>query len=455
MTYYAVIQGLSPGVYTTYHDAITQTRGVPGSYYKVCSTRAEAEHQVAWDRYEYENKLSKLAPNRKRLSLKQPLRVSKPTRLVSHNGTNLGVKAVLDTLLKTTTDIEREITKSVTPSATHTYRCTLLHSSNHRPEGKLRLLVYTDGSCYSTVASAKRPVGLGVYFGPRSPDNFSGPLAGPIQSKKRADLAAILVALKIISSRSFNTNYTLRTNSEYAINCIFNKWQVEENIDLINPLQSELHSLKSKGTNIRLELDQEKTIFSKRVASLARKGIPGTGVLGIHGETFNPDNGTRLTDLEDCGLFCEASSTWLVYTFGWATAHQLSLGVYFGEDNPDNFDKVVETDVKPQWLRPYGALAAVQQALWIISQRSFTANYKIRMLEGVYITLSRNETHGRNAKVLETIARLKTALAAKGTNVTYEVVPDDEEAQKAASKVYHLARSAMPEYHEKRWECHK
>ncbi|KAJ2338838.1 hypothetical protein GGF43_006792, partial [Coemansia sp. RSA 2618] len=88
-------------------------------------------------------------------------------------------------------------------------------------------VVYTDGSCLRNGRHSAR-AGVGVFFGMSDHRNVSEPLPGAQQSSQRAEVAAIVVALWIISNDpSFDQFAVIRicTDSMYAIKSL-TKWHI-------------------------------------------------------------------------------------------------------------------------------------------------------------------------------------------------------------------------------------
>ncbi|KAJ2718183.1 hypothetical protein H4R23_005077 [Coemansia sp. Cherry 401B] len=86
-------------------------------------------------------------------------------------------------------------------------------------------VVYADGSCLGNGTRRAR-AGIGVYFGEFDRRNVSEPLAGARQCSQRAELAALVCALRIVcTDMSFHRVARVRicTDSMFAINCV-DKW---------------------------------------------------------------------------------------------------------------------------------------------------------------------------------------------------------------------------------------
>lgn len=88
-------------------------------------------------------------------------------------------------------------------------------------EGNTRNVVYTDGACQDN-GKRKAKGGMGVFFGKGHVSNFSGPLSEQKDTNQKAELMAIYHALRLISSYSKKLIWDIRTESQYAINCITN-----------------------------------------------------------------------------------------------------------------------------------------------------------------------------------------------------------------------------------------
>lgn len=86
------------------------------------------------------------------------------------------------------------------------------------------LNIYTDGSSLGNGGHGA-VAGVGVYFGPRNPNNISEPLPGTRQTNQRAELTAIQRALELAPR---NRPVTIFSDSNYAIKCVtewFVKWR--------------------------------------------------------------------------------------------------------------------------------------------------------------------------------------------------------------------------------------
>ncbi|ODV85979.1 hypothetical protein CANARDRAFT_185049, partial [[Candida] arabinofermentans NRRL YB-2248] len=84
--------------------------------------------------------------------------------------------------------------------------------------------IYTDGASRGNQNQDRAIAGYGVFFGDGDKRNVAEPLIGSSQTNQRAELTAIDVALKTIIRRTdYDCRYVIRTDSQYAIDCL-TKW---------------------------------------------------------------------------------------------------------------------------------------------------------------------------------------------------------------------------------------
>jgi ribonuclease HI len=159
MPYYAVAQGINPGVVTSWTECKANIDGFKGAVYKKFDTRAEAEAFV----------------NTKAVKV--------PTK----------AKAVA-AAIKAITEIQNS------DFTTDYY-------------------VYTDGACSSN-GSTNAEAGIGIYFGPTDPRNVSLRVQGK-QTNNTAELGAIIHLHSIIKSDiQKGKKIAIVSDSEYAIRCV-------------------------------------------------------------------------------------------------------------------------------------------------------------------------------------------------------------------------------------------
>jgi len=84
--------------------------------------------------------------------------------------------------------------------------------------------IFTDGSCKNN-GKPNAIAGIGVYWGPDNTNNQSLRLPGEKQTNNRAELYAVIVAMKQLYKLCYdkNTTVTIYSDSKYVIDGI-NKW---------------------------------------------------------------------------------------------------------------------------------------------------------------------------------------------------------------------------------------
>ena len=110
------------------------------------------------------------------------------------------------------------------------------------------IVVYTDGAC-SNNGKPNAKAGYGVYWPDEQFENISEKLKGDIQTNQRAELTAILKAVKVYLNNENKKKLLIKTDSKYSIDCITkwsanwerNGWKTSDgndvkNVDLIKPL---------------------------------------------------------------------------------------------------------------------------------------------------------------------------------------------------------------------------
>lgn len=81
--------------------------------------------------------------------------------------------------------------------------------------------IYTDGSCINNGKKYAR-AGIGVYFGENDPRNVSEKFTDT-PTNQRAELYAIIKAIRLIKDDEFKNKIIIHTDSMYSINCV-TKW---------------------------------------------------------------------------------------------------------------------------------------------------------------------------------------------------------------------------------------
>lgn len=170
--FYAVQNGIIPGIYTDWGSVLTQIKGFKNPQYRKFHTRAEAESFVSLGKKVNGNIKSRPEEEKKRAMIQQ----SAPGLIVegiytpkdkegnsyelgrgplppgAQDGYDPNIKLNHDGNIINKTEEEKSKTKSM--------------NKDHEPPGMLR--IYTDGSSLKNGQAGAR-AGVGVYFGPQDP----------------------------------------------------------------------------------------------------------------------------------------------------------------------------------------------------------------------------------------------------------------------------------------------
>ncbi|KAK9346088.1 ribonuclease H-like domain-containing protein, partial [Lipomyces starkeyi] len=120
--------------------------------------------------------------------------------------------------------------------------------------------IYTDGCALNNGKSGSL-AGVGVYYGPNDSRNISTYLPGERQTNQRAELTAILLAVK--EGPRFR-HIEIRTDSTYSIKCV-EEWSIKwrqngwrnakgqqvENADLIKQILDEIEVRRGRGARVK------------------------------------------------------------------------------------------------------------------------------------------------------------------------------------------------------------
>lgn len=162
MPYYAVAQGQTVGIFSTWPECSESVKGYKGAIYKKFDTKSLAE-QFLKDNY------------------REPEPVSNSTVFETKN-TDIGSPRM-----------------------------------DSKPEPAY--YVYTDGAC-SNNGRDNAEAGIGIYFGPNDPRNMSKRIDGK-QTNNAAELTAILETFPLIQPDLANGQIiAIATDSEYALKCV-------------------------------------------------------------------------------------------------------------------------------------------------------------------------------------------------------------------------------------------
>ena len=154
------------------------------------------------------------------------------------------------------------------------------------------IIIYTDGAC-SKNGSKYAKAGIGVHFSKRNkitfddisaafPDNNSVPTTGHKHTNQRAELQAIVEALRI--TKEYPHKIIIYTDSEYSINCVTkwfptwvkkNKLEDKKNIDLIKPIYQYYHAknIVFRHINSHTGLQDEHSLGNEEADRLATQSL--------------------------------------------------------------------------------------------------------------------------------------------------------------------------------------
>lgn len=131
----------------------------------------------------------------------------------------------------------------------------------------MSITVYTDGSCINNGKKNRNIVaGIGVYFGDDDPRNISAPFTTPPITNNRAELAAILAALKAILCDKDLVDVTICSDSDYSMKSVTiwldkhkrNGWKTSKgtivlNKDLITQIDKILNTHTIRGHKVTFQ----------------------------------------------------------------------------------------------------------------------------------------------------------------------------------------------------------
>ena len=116
-------------------------------------------------------------------------------------------------------------------------------------------IVHTDGGCITTKGNTRQG-SIGIYWGPRSPNNVSRLAVRKPFTNQRAELEAILVALQQAQARKIS-HLILLSDSSYAVKCInFSKerWTFTTTDDGKNPMLIDAKGIQPKNSDIFIDI---------------------------------------------------------------------------------------------------------------------------------------------------------------------------------------------------------
>ena len=152
--------------------------------------------------------------------------------------------------------------------------------------------IYTDGSSLGN-GKKNAMAGVGVYFGKDDPRNVSEKLLGSEQTNNRAELTAILSAIKILNKDfkkyQLYKSIIIYSDSKYSIDCVTkwyktwekNSWKTKnkkevKNQDIIKDILEEIkfyeHNLQFKYIKAHTGLSDKHSICNQYADELAVLG---------------------------------------------------------------------------------------------------------------------------------------------------------------------------------------
>jgi ribonuclease HI len=126
------------------------------------------------------------------------------------------------------------------------------------------VVVYTDGSAIAN-GTPSAAAGIGVFWGENDIRNVAAPLLGPVQTNQRAEMSAVIRALRDSwLMRGTQATLEIRTDSEYTIKCAtvwLATWKKNGfrtangkpvmNVDLVKEIDTLISGRRVKFTHVR------------------------------------------------------------------------------------------------------------------------------------------------------------------------------------------------------------
>lgn len=489
--FYAVRKGRIPGVYYSLGDAESQIRGFTGAHYKIFDSKICARRYVDSTLGEPSNQpnthparsahpqtisRSPLAPRQVNGNSVTRPRVSKPLLPPKNESIATKIRNYLPASAGGPSALRTNLPSQVKRSG-HSKEC-ILSKSLTMHDCDLIYKVYTDGSCLHNQDSTRASGGIGVYFGPNNPENFSGPLLGSNQTNQRAELAAVLTALRIIALRPYQASYCIITDSEYAIKSVDERHSAVANGDILDDIQAAKLLLQSLGSTWKLEHVNSNSYerHNDMADFLAKQGVPvkhgnlsrssrHTFVSAPSGEyrlpSFVPDRGHTRAVLDAHSNSTQEEQEFLhVYVSGLCSNKKASFGVFFGFDHPDNYCNALMGEIQSL---ERAQLAGILHALWLIARRQFSGKYFIffdcsyaKKIMPLIRKINLDKTTVAYRDILRPMQRLvadldRRRIALRFRNRNYELHDLDDQCEVAEAQK--LALWGNNQYHVHKWGC--
>uniref|UniRef100_F1LDK0 Ribonuclease H n=1 Tax=Ascaris suum TaxID=6253 RepID=F1LDK0_ASCSU len=217
VAYYAVARGTKPGVYRTWAECEKQVKGFAGARYKKFLNEHEA--------------LDFIAANGGKISFRSVGASSTAAAGFVHK------KQTLHEVSSTMKDLKR------------------IGSDIAKWQSEGVPVVFTDGACSSNGHHGAK-AGIGVFWGDDHPDNVSEPLISGPPTNNRAELSAVITALRTACERNFSrliictdSNLLIKSMNSWIKTWRKNGWKTAnggdvKNKDLIVELDKLLEKVK-------------------------------------------------------------------------------------------------------------------------------------------------------------------------------------------------------------------
>nr|QYA18667.1 ribonuclease H [Clandestinovirus] len=190
--FYAVRKGYkSPAIFTDWKQTLNSVKGYPGAEYKSFTDRSLAE--------KYLNEASSDKPTKRRVVENENKR--------TENEKNISL----------------DIIGKDDQAPNDNISCIIDDTEPIEDKRVPKVIVYTDGACqnHPTLGAQQKVAGMGVWWAHGDPRNCSLPFEHPPITNQRAELGAILVAIKqfLVQYKQTEENLLVRTDSMYSIRC--------------------------------------------------------------------------------------------------------------------------------------------------------------------------------------------------------------------------------------------
>ncbi|CAH2355054.1 ribonuclease H [[Candida] railenensis] len=227
MPYYAVQNGRSKGVYNTWNACNEQVSGYRGAIYKKFSTASEANAFVRGkDGYNSvstpTNRSSTNSISKPKSSSSRAIKSSMPSRYYS-------VSSTQSPFIGKSEPVTGSTTPGLHPGGLYLSPLVSSSSGSHKVDSAIANTepvlkeIYVDGASRGNGKHTRPFSGYGVYYGPNDDRNAGVPMSAVDDipaTNQRAELAAMLHALKDVALADSNEKFTIKSDSQYSIKAI-------------------------------------------------------------------------------------------------------------------------------------------------------------------------------------------------------------------------------------------